>query len=220
MLIRALSDQHGYLPAIEPCDLLLIAGDVCPVHDHSLGFQVRWLRGPFRDWLWSLEARYVVGVAGNHDFVFLHPELVPDLPWTYLRDSEVQLGGLRIYGSPWTPTLGGWAFEASQQEQDRVFSLIPAGVDVLVSHGPPYSIGDALPRHDWRGWQRDEPEHVGSRALLQAVDRVEPGLHVFGHIHEARGQWRRGRTRLANVTLLDERYALRYEPQEFELRSR
>jgi predicted phosphohydrolase len=75
--IIAVSDLHGALPTIPPCDLLLIAGDVAPTMNHSLRFQADWLDTDFRFWLESLPAQKIVFIAGNHDLVFQQePSLV------------------------------------------------------------------------------------------------------------------------------------------------
>src|SRR5262249_28634493 len=106
MRIVAMSDLHGYLPEHVPaCDLLLLAGDLGPVTDHSPLTHAQWLGREFRAWLERLPARKIVGIAGNHDLVFERaPHLVPrDLPWTYLQDSGLEWEGLKIWGTPWQP---------------------------------------------------------------------------------------------------------------------
>ena len=59
MIICAVSDLHGQLPDIPKCDLLLIAGDVCPVTNHSLDFQEHWLDTEFRWWLKKIPAKKI-----------------------------------------------------------------------------------------------------------------------------------------------------------------
>lgn len=219
--IVALSDQHGHLPEVPACDLVLIGGDVCPIVDHTPSTQRDWLLGPFADWLAALPAQRVVGIAGNHDFVF-QTELAADvaqLPWTYLQDEHADVLGMRVHGTPWTPWFHDWAFNAPEgEEAGEAFlagrlAAVPAGVDVLLSHGPPRDHGDLA---SFGG-------HVGSTALVDAIDRTAPRLVVCGHIHEATGRWWRGGTEIANVALVDGPfggYALAREPQRFSLAPR
>lgn len=207
MRVAAVADLHGYLPDVPPCDLLLLGGDLCPVANHDVGFQADWLDGPFRAWLEAVAAGEVAAIAGNHDLVFEQaPDLVPRLPWTYLEDSASRVAGLELWGSPWTPWFYDWAFNAPRIAGESFlherYAAVPADVDVLVLHGPPAGYGDVVP--PGRG--------VGSTAALELVDRVTPALCVFGHIHEGRGEWRRGPTRLANVAAVDAAYRLRPRP--------
>ena len=204
--LALIADLHGHLPPVPPCDVLVIAGDVCrwaPVGD-----QADWLNGELRAWLDAAPAAHVVAVAGNHDFVLATaPELVaPDLPWTYLQDAGADVAGLAFWGSPWTPWFHGWAFNAPQHDgegflADR-FATAPSVADVLVLHGPPAGHGD----------RTTTGAHVGSSAELALIERVRPQVAVFGHIHEARGAWDHGPTRLVNAAAVDGAYELREDP--------
>jgi Icc-related predicted phosphoesterase len=213
MKIIAVSDLHGTLQEIIPCDLLLLAGDLCPIENHGLEFQAQWLNGPFRAWLSRQPAKKIVGVCGNHDFVFEQaPERVPaDLPWTYLQDRGIKWEGLQIYGTPWQPWFFDWAFNLYEDDLQAKWQAIPEGTDILVLHGPPYGYGDGVPEGD--GVVR----RCGSPSLLTRIEEIKPKLAVFGHIHEGRGQWKLGPTMLANVSLLDEKYQPVYSPWEFDL---
>jgi hypothetical protein len=46
------------------------------------------------------------------------------------------------------------------------------GVDVLLTHAPPFGVGD-----------EDDPAHRGFEALPELVERLSPKLLVHGHIH-------------------------------------
>lgn len=207
MKVVAISDLHGHLPDIPACDLLLIAGDITPIRDHSWSFQAEWLEREFRAWLARQPARKIVGIAGNHDFIFEQmPDLVPaDLPWTYLQDSGTTWEGLNLWGTPWQPVFFDWAFNGSPDRLKKQWALIPKNTDILVVHGPPQGYGDGIPEAD--GIRR-----CGCPHLLKRIQEVQPRLVVFGHIHEGRGQWQLGPTTLANVTIMDAAYRATYLP--------
>jgi predicted phosphodiesterase len=212
MKIVALSDMHGQLPRQVPaCDLLLLAGDATPVVNHGLNFQASWLDGEFRSWLKHLPARKIIGIAGNHDLVFEHaPEKVPsDLPWTYLQDSGITWEGLHIWGTPWQPWFWDWAFNGNPDRLQRQWALIPNDTDILVVHGPPRGYGDGVP-------EKDGVRLCGCPYLLERIKEIQPRLVVFGHIHEGRGEWQLGRSRLANVTIVDAQYRAAYDPYVLE----
>ena len=213
MKVIAISDQHGYLPEIkESCDLFLIGGDICPSRNHNVEFQASWLDTNFRSWLETIPAKKIVGVAGNHDFVFQNrPYTVPKLPWTYLQDSSTEFEGLRIYGSPWQPYFFDWSFNLYEKDLVEKWKLIPSNTDILVLHGPPHGYGDNAPRSG------GGTEKTGSISLLERIKEVKPKLCIFGHIHEGRGQWDMDGTILANVTLVDRKYDMVYEPMVFEI---
>lgn len=212
MKIVAISDQHGFLPKIEECDLLLIAGDICPTTNHRLDFQEYWLGTNFKWWLQEIPAKKIVGIAGNHDEIFQKkPSAVPKLPWTYLQDSETEFEGLKIWGTPWQPYFYDWAFNLYEKELAEKWALIPNDADIIVVHGPPHGYGDKAPRVGGRGY-----ELTGSPSLLEKIKEVKPKLCVFGHIHEGRGEWKLDNTILANVTILNGRYEMVYDPVVFK----
>jgi Icc-related predicted phosphoesterase len=198
MKIVAVSDLHGFLPDVPRCDLLLLAGDLCPVTNHNIDFQANWVLGTFRTWLERQPAAKIVMVAGNHDFVFQYRRnwLGADFPAVYLEDSGVEHAGLHIWGSPWQPVFFDWAFNLTEPELARKWARIPENTDILVVHGPPRGYGDLTARQ----------EHVGSPSLAERIAAIRLKLAVFGHIHPARGVYRMGETLLANVSLVDEKY--------------
>jgi Icc-related predicted phosphoesterase len=219
-VIYAAADLHGQL--VDPpadASAILLVGDICPdflrnVSSNPMGAvtsgsteQADWLDHEFRGWLERLSLP-TIAIWGNHDFVGEHPNLIPDLPWTLLQDTETEHDGLRIYGTPWVPGLPRWAFYASDEALELRGQAITSGIDILMSHGPPYRAGDYIPTSEK---QRNKygnfgGGHVGDKHLASAIRLAQPSITVCGHIHEAHGRhWLAGK-RVYNVSALTELY--------------
>src|SRR4051794_26004378 len=197
------ADLHENLIAIPECDVLLIAGDISFAFKGDLAAKQAFLGGEFRAWLERVPATEVVLVAGNHDQSIEAWGLPDGLRCHYLQDDELELFGLQIWGTPWQPWFGDWAFNAPYDDGEEFLALkfdaIPAGTDIIVAHGPPRGYGDRTSRQG--GY-----EHVGSTAMTATLERVQPRLMVCGHIHPAYGHYCLGETEVINASLVDERY--------------
>lgn len=185
MKILAISDLHGQIDVLDTvpeCDVLIIAGDSFPYEQHDLAFQERWAKQDFAEKLHSLEqrAKHIIGIGGNHDYALQDHRIANKLPWTYLKDSEVTIEGVKFYGTPWVPNLPRWAFHASDTAMYHCYGAIPEDTDVVISHGPPFGIADLSS-------ERFGKQRCGHPAVNEMLDRVRPQLFVCGHIHESHG---------------------------------
>ncbi len=98
----------------------------------------------------------------------------------YLEDSDVTIDGLKIWGSPITPSFGyGWAFNKDRgYDINEVWNKIPTDSNIVITHGPIFGYCD---RTDRGGL------NVGCEQLFHRLNEVKPQLHFSGHIHEAYG---------------------------------
>jgi hypothetical protein len=181
--VICISDTHNTQPKLPDGDILLHAGDLTQSGSlEELQSQIEWLD--------SQPHKFKVVIAGNHDLclddskkeAYGENNKAVQIDWRsliYLKDSSITLrmqGGrpLKIYGSPWTPKHGNWAFQYPRAGQDRWKGSIPDDIDILLTHGPPKHHLDL--------------GHLGCAFLLQEVHAKPPPLHVFGHIHAGYGR--------------------------------
>ena len=229
MKIAAISDIHGKMNKwykalnskskkdFNSVDCIVVAGDMTMMGR-------RKELAEFLDWLDARPVKHKVVIAGNHDR-FMDPDhpkevsceedindLISRYPSIhYLNDSGITIDNISFWGSPIQPAFGGWAFNRERGEDiNQHWHKIPAKVDVLITHGPPFGILDQIiPLH----WE----EHIGCRNLLDAVVEVKPKFHVFGHIHGSFGKVDLGNTVFCNVSSLGEDYSTCNPPQFFEV---
>lgn len=210
LTICAISDTHNNHDklVLPESDILLHAGDFS-----GLG-TLRETKA-FMEWFSNQKAKHKIFISGNHDFLDqndpgLFKILLEEYPnIKYLRDEMVTVEGIKIWGRPWTPEFNGWAFMADPQSPKMLSSLsiVPTGVDILLTHGPAFEILDMM----------NQGNKVGCQDLLNELERIQPRYMVFGHIHHSSGVRTVGNTTHINAAVLNDDYKLSFKPRMFAI---
>ncbi len=166
----------------------------------------------FNHWLGKLPHKFKVVIPGNHELGWSAAKqaLLTNATHVLLDSGTDDVGGFRLYGSPFTPTFGGWAFMLPRgQSIYEKWLQIPHETDVLITHGPPRGILDNTP----------SGELCGCADLRYVVEGINPRLHVFGHIHNGYGTYQGclSKTIFVNAASVDEMYRPVHEPIVIEL---
>jgi Icc-related predicted phosphoesterase len=162
----------------------------------------------FNEWFAGLPHKYKIFVAGNHDWLFEQDresaESLLDLGIIYLQDSSVELEGFKVYGAPWQPRFFDWAFNLDRgAEMAAKWQLIPDDTQILITHGPPHGILDAVPT-------AGRVENAGCEELRARVEMIASlgrlKMHLFGHIHCGYGTQKGFGVTFVNASTCDEEY--------------
>lgn len=204
MKIIAIGDTHRnhWNLKIPKCDIFIFTGDaelnsLLAIHD-------------FNDWLGTIDVNYArIIINGNHD---TEGERIGK-QWCkqiftnaiYLENDGVEIAGLKIWGSPYTPIFMSWAYMRPRGSQDLkdIWSQVPENLDILIGHGMPYQILD---------WSNFENVNVGCEILQREVFKKKPRYYFGGHLHESCGHVEKEGIQFYNVSILDEYYQLVNKP--------
>jgi predicted phosphohydrolase len=182
--VVCISDTHNAQPRIPAGDVLIHAGDLTQKGTaEEIQAQL--------DWLKAQPHRHKVVIAGNHD-VLLDREKAREfkmadadrenLRWgslIYLDRSTTTIRlpakeiGLSVFGDPRTRRHGNWAFQY-EKGTDAFTHQVDSDADILITHSPPRFHLDVA---NW-----------GDESLMQELWRIQPKLHVVGHIHAGHGR--------------------------------
>jgi len=185
--ITHISDTHGkhlnFTHSIPTdTDVIVHSGDFL---EYNLPEEAK----SFFAWFRSIPGRHKILIGGNHDYL-LDPEnnLYEEMDLTgihFLTGQSIEIDGMTFYGDSQV-LMKDYAYGSAFSYQDEnegetIWSKIPDNTQVLITHGPPFDILDKVEHYD-------KTKRLGCKALKKRIeDLTELKLHLFGHVHQARG---------------------------------
>lgn len=183
MKILHLSDTHGChhrLRDLPEADVVVHSGDFCMVGSEQEAID-------FLNWFCDLPYRHKIFICGNHDDCLCGANINGlDDNVHYLCNSGIEIDGLKFYGVPM------FIGDCVTDRQNLNYDKIPIDTDVLITHAPAYGILDF-----------DDSINYGSEVLLKAVSKINPRIHLFGHIHKQHGITTIGTTIFSNGAIMN-----------------
>jgi Icc-related predicted phosphoesterase len=191
MRLLAITDLHGVRKALErilshagQVDAVLLGGDIthfgtADEAEEMVGVAVA-------------SGATVLAVAGNCDSGPIDERLAQMGVSVHARG--VVLGDVGLHGLSAIPPWKGRMYQLTEEELGAALEAgyaqaAGAREHCVLAHVPPHGLSvDRM----FLGW------HVGSKALRAFIDERQPALVLCGHIHEARGVTRLGRTTVVN----------------------
>lgn len=202
MKILHLSDTHGAhhrLGNLPEADVVVHSGDFCMVGEEREALD-------FLNWFCDLPYRHKIFICGNHDSC-LYDSTIEGLDDNihYLRNSSVQIDGLKFYGVPM------FIEDCVSSRQARNYAQIHDDTDVLITHSPAFGILDLDDGID------GELIHYGSEKILERVMTIRPRAHLFGHIHRQHGVAVQNGILYSNGAIMNDEYSKLNTPNIIEV---
>lgn len=191
------SDTHTYHDLLEiPKNITIVicSGDISNAKHKETSYKEIM---NFIEWFKKLPIKYKVFVAGNHDSAIETNtlDIIKEFEKAgiyYIQDSFIEIEGIKIYGTPYTPTFGEWFFMKARHKMNDLWNKVPDDTDILVTHGPPKGLLDLSYNKE------GVLEFCGCKSLRNhCISRLNLKLCLFGHIHNTEDIINAGITKLS-----------------------
>ena len=175
MKLLAFSDLHrdleaaaNLVEAARDVDVVVAVGDLASVH-RGLDDAVSALA--------AIERPTILVPGNNETEDALRAACTGWEAATVLHGESAEIDGVTFFGlgagvpvTPWD-----WSFDLTEGDAEALLARCPEGA-VLAVHSPPFGHVDS-----------SAGRHLGSRAVLAAIEAKRPPLVLCGHIHESWG---------------------------------
>lgn len=213
MRLVATSDTHFPFDAskVPNGDVFILAGDFM-----YEGTPAEWK--PRVESLAALPHKRKIYVPGNHDYFPFHyrglarSQLRREANVTLVDDYDphFEIDGVKFLAIPFVTELHGWAYNLKEQ---AVYEWLKAATDeyapdVIISHAPPYQIGDAVGKNNYGCMAFNKWFYEPGR---------KPKVWISGHVHESYGRRMVDECMFYNVAMCDEKYRQVNPPMVIEI---
>jgi uncharacterized protein len=172
-------------------------------HERMLGTVERWMA--MADERLAAKGIKAFVCPGNDDQFEVDDILAAATGVELAEGRVIEIDGFQMASSGWANVTPWHTYR--EESEDLLYERIMRAVTgvsvapervILNLHCPPYGSGlddapgvneDMTPKHGGHA-----PEPVGSTAVRRVIEEIQPALSLHGHIHEARGHTRIGKT--------------------------